>query len=619
MKKLAWLAILISLIFPGNAFAQGEYQAVIYPPLLSDFPGASTYLDVHAADGSFVHGLDAGQVFILEDGKSLPVDELQELRQGVQISVVINASPAFILRNTRGQTRFDYIRQYIDTWALSQRDVSTDDLNLFTNSPINQMHLADSLSFQSAFATYQPDMHQSVPSLEPLNNAIQTAMEYRQDQPVEKAILYFAPLPGEEMTDTVRLDLTSRAKQAGVRIFVWMIASQYQFDSPEAAHLRALANDTGGQFFAFSGYEPFSEAQQFIDPLRFIYQVSYTSQVRSSGTHKLAARIDLAENTATALPVSFDINLQPANPIFVGLPAAIHRSAPDDSKNPLQELEPKSLTVEFLLEFPDGYARDISSARLLVDGVVVAENKLPPLNRFVWDLTPYTTSGAHELQINIQDSLGFSATSSVLVTQVNVSLPELNGWTRFLTRGGVYALLVVFFALGMLAMMGYSNLRQYGTLLPSRSIRARAQSVAAIPSPAVDMMDPVRQTAQTEFFTAVLKLLDKDMQPAGDPPIQLEELPVSWGNDQDKATIYVEDDTLNGYHCDITRTEAGDYLLRDHQTLAGTWVNYTPVGEAGQILVHGDIIQVGELTYRYEENPPRKQATVEVKPYNGAQ
>lgn len=619
MKKLAWLAILFSLIFPWNAFAQGEYQAVVFSPRLQEFPRVTTYLDVHASDGAFVHGLDPDLVFMLEDGKSIPVDELQELRMGVQISVVINASPAFALRNNRGQARYDYVKQYIETWALSQRNISTDDLNLFTNSPINQLHLSDSLAFQSAFATYQPDLRQAVPSLEPLTAAIQAAMDYQPDQPIEKAILYFAPLPGEEMTDTVRLDLISRAKQARARIFVWMIASQFQFDSPEAAHLRSLANDTGGVFFAFSGNEPFSEAQKLIDPLRFIYQIGYTSLVRDSGTHKLATRINLSESMITALPISFNINLQPPNPIFVGLPPSIHRSAPENSKNLLQDLAPASHTVEFLLEFPDGYTREISKARLVVDGSVMAENSIPPLNRFVWDLTPYTSTAPHELQVVVEDSLGFTASSSVLITQVNVTLPDQNPWMKFLTSGGIYALLVVFFLLGLLAARGVDNWRQYGALIRPKNYHPPQQVVVATPTGQMDMNYTEGSGLPSKFFTASLKLLNSEMQPVGDPPIYLEDEPVSWGKDQDRVSIWLDDDTLNDYHCDITRAEDGGYLLKDHKTIAGTWVNYAPVPETGHPLIHGDVIQVGDLTYRYEENPPRKQASVEVKPYNSSQ
>lgn len=619
MRKLAWLAILFSLIFPWNAFAEGEYQAVVFPPQLQDFPRMTTYLDVHTGDGAFVHGLDQDIVFMLEDGKSIPVDELQELSMGVQVSIVINASPAFQLRNTRGQTRYDYIKQYIDTWALSQRNISTDDLNLFTNSPLNQQHLTDSLAFQAAYATYQPDLRQTVPSLEPLNAAIQTAMDYHPDQPAEKAILYFTPLPGEEMTDAIRLDLTTRAKQAGARIFVWMVASQFQFDSPEAAQLRSLANDTGGQFFAFSGNEPYSEAQKLIDPLRFIYQISYTSMIRNSGTHKLATRIDLPENTVTALPVSFNINLQAPNPIFVGLPVSIQRSAPEDSKNPLQDLDPDTQTVEFLLEFPDGYARDISRSRFLVDGTVMAESTIPPLNRFVWDLTPYTVSAPHELQVIVEDTLGFTASSSILVTQVNVTLPDQNAWLKFLTSGGIYALLVVFFILGLLAAKGLDNWRQYGALIRPKNLKPVQHNPPDLTVNQIEMNYPATSSASSSFFTAELKLLNQEMQPVGDPPIQLEDTPISWGRDQDRVSICMDDDTLNDYHCDITRTEDGDYLLKDHNTIAGTWINYSPVPENGHRLKHGDVIQVGDLTYRYEENPPRSQTPVEVKPYNSSQ
>ncbi len=622
MRKLAFIAILISLVLPWNAFAQGEYQAVIFNPDLSTFPMVSVNVDAHAPDGAFLHGLDSSQVRIIEDGQSIPVTDLSELRLAVQISMVINTSPAFALRNGMGVPRYEYVKEYIETWARSQRANTIDDLNLLTNGVINQTHLKDSLAFQSAFATFQPDLKQSVPSLDPLSTAIQIALESQQDPPIEKAIFYFTPLPGEEMSETVRLDLITRAKQAGARMFIWMVASQHQFDDPEAAGLRSLAEETGGQFFAFSGVEPFSEAQTLIEPLRFIYHLQYRSGIREAGNHQIAVRVDLPDSIVSSAPIPFPISLSPPNPIFVGVPSTILRSAPEKSKDPIHELAPVHQILEILIEYPDGYPRNIKASKLLVDGAVASENSQEPFNRFTWDLTSYITSEKHSLQAEITDELGFTQTSAVLPVDIRVDLPNQTAWVEFLAGGGVYLLLAVVFVLGVLAAIGITNLRETGTVFPRTKGKPKTGKISGSfrTDDGENPDDPLIATERPEpAFQASLQLLGKNMKPVGDPPILLDMTQIHFGSDRQKATIWIEDDTLEGLHCTITKREDGSFAITDHHSVLGTWVNFTAIPTEPVLLQHGDVIQVGDKAYRYQENPPRRSGTVEVKPYQAGE
>ena len=68
----------------------------------------------------------------------------------------------------------------------------------------------------TALATYQPDLKKSVPGLDPLSTAVQTALDTQFDVPVHRAILYITPPPGDEMTEAVREDIISRANDSGV-------------------------------------------------------------------------------------------------------------------------------------------------------------------------------------------------------------------------------------------------------------------------------------------------------------------------------------------------------------------------------------------------------------------
>ena len=55
----------------------------------------------------------------------------------------------------------------------------------------------------------------------------------------------------------------------------------------------------------------------------------------------------------------------------------------------------------------------------------------------------------------------------------------------------------------------------------------------------------------------------------------------------------------------ITQTEGGDFFVVDAGTIAGTWVNFEPVGREAHLLRHGDVLHFGQLVFRFElVNPP---------------
>jgi hypothetical protein len=58
-------------------------------------------------------------------------------------------------------------------------------------------------------------------------------------------------------------------------------------------------------------------------------------------------------------------------------------------------------------------------------------------------------------------------------------------------------------------------------------------------------------------------------------------------------------------HARLKRTDGGDFLLFDNNTVAGTWVNYDPISKDGCVLRHGDVVNFGQLMYRFSlKNPP---------------
>ena len=249
-------------------------------------------------------------------------------------------------------------------------------------------------------------------------------------------------------------------------IYIWMLSAKADFAGEAAGHLRIIAEKTGGQFFAFSGSETFPEAQVLLEPLRYLYQVEYTSKIQKGGTHSLSAKIELQDSTITSNPIPFQINLEPVAPVFISFPAKIQRTAPQNSENPSESLSPTGIQVEFLLQYPDNLRRNLSVASLLVDGNEVVRNTEAPFTQFYWDLRPYTTSGQHTLQVRVIDTLGIASESTTLPVEIEVIIPEKTGIQKFMAGNGMYFVLFGVFVLGAACAMiivrpaGWKNSRR---------------------------------------------------------------------------------------------------------------------------------------------------------------
>ena len=569
---------------------------------------------VYQPDGGFVHGLDQDLVFILEDGSSLKVDTIQEVRIGMQISVVINAGPGFANRNSKGISRFDSIKDYLNAWAQDQKEIAIDDLGLFTNSGIQQTHLTNSQSWLTAFATYQPDFKKAVPRLEELGAAIQNAQDSSASKPIHKAIFYITAMPGKEMTNEVMDDLIDRSIQADTQVFIWMLSSKGDFDLPESGFLRTIAEKTGGQFFAFSGTETFPEAKTILEPHRFLYQLSYKSNVQKGGQHNLAVRINLQDATISSTPATFEIDLLPVNPIFVGIPAAIQRTISNKQGETEGQLVPTNLLVEFLVEYPDHLERELAEANLWVDGEEVATNSAAPFTRFIWDITPFQTSARHTIQVTVTDTLGISAKSNSLPVQIDVIIPEPTSWEKIIQGQGIYFIFAGIFLLGLAS--AYLVLRVRAEKAVEVPARAKVSQGSARKERALAVAEKSQLHPEKVARQASCRLLTRELEETDDPPILLGETPVSWGKGRDSVIIWIDDEALAEVHCTIAQNDTGAFMVTDNRTELGTWVNYQPVPPEGKVLQSGDLIQVGDFMYRFEEAPRSDARKVTIIPYN---
>jgi hypothetical protein len=88
------------------------------------------------------------------------------------------------------------------------------------------------------------------------------------------------------------------------------------------------------------------------------------------------------------------------------------------------------------------------------------------------------------------------------------------------------------------------------------------------------------------------------------PPIPIGADGLIFGSDAEAATLLLDDPSVEAVHARLTRQEDGSFRLADEGSIAGTWVNYTPISREGARLEHGDLIHVGRIGFRFTLRRP---------------
>ncbi len=627
---LGWLlaaALLLTAALPATA--QTESRAVISGVDASQFPAISFYLDATDAGGKPLTALTASQVQILEDDTPLEPDTLARVEPGLQVIISLNAGPT--LTYLAGDvTRFEAIRAALLNWVTSRpAAISADDFSLATNTGLQTIRSTDPADWAAAVTNYQPDLLNTTPSLVSLTQALDLAVDPNPNPQMKRAILYITPvLP--TVAVTALPGLAQRAQQQGVPIYVWLVASaNTPTNSPDLVNnLTELATRSGGQFVLFSEGTP-PNPEDYFQPLRTIYQVSYNSQINASGSHTLAVEIDAPGAAVESTAVTFDVTVLPPNPLLLNPPAQVDRAweQPEDAD---PYLTPNTTTIAYLIEYPDGHTRPLRAARLYVDGELAVEQTAEPFESFAWDISGYTETGSHTIQLEVEDALGLSQRSGEVAVAVNI--PELK--RDFLSEIEIapttILLIAAALAAGLTLLLALLFTRRKRSARPSRRERldpltqplpagkdrpSRARRSAAAPSPT----RPPQPAAPPPAWTARLLPRTEAGQTAPADVILLDQNEISFGSDPQQAMVVIESPSVSPLHARLTHPEPGVYVLADAGSIAGTWVNFAPISTNGARLEHGDLVHFGKAAYRFELAAPPEPARPVSTPYTEEQ
>lgn len=601
----------------------GSGTATLFPPNTDAFPLITVLVDVHDSQGAFVHHLTPAEISPRENDKTLPVTELREIQSGVRMVVAINAGQILAIRDRQGNTRYNTIQQALQNWAITLKSDGPDDYSLVTSQGTLAAHTHSPSEWLQALSGFTQDMRTAQPSLSSLSQAIDLASDSAPQAGMERAVLYVTPLLDQTTLAGIS-DLNARARQSNVHVFIWLVASPVSPEPPEISLLRQLSNETQGQLFIFSGVESLPDPNIYLEPFRTIYQLSYSSAIRTNGSSSLLVSINQNDFQATSNLQVFPVNLLPPNPIFVSPPVQIARTAPVLSTNLLQDLAPSQQSLDILVEFPDGFKRPLAFTRLYVDGKPVAENTAEPFTHFNWDLSSITVSGQHTLMVEAKDSLGLARTSAGAPVEIIVSLPKKDMLSSLtLNKSSISAAVAIAASGGVLAIVLVAGLR----------IRARAKSRPRTErDPLTQMVKALESSYKPPFPAWYVRLsrsrhpgipqvparlirLDMENRPLPSAPVPVDRRMVTIGHNPTQADLVLDSDSVSEIHARLEHQEDGSFVLCDENSVAGTWVNYAPVQSEGTCLKHGDVIHFGQVPFRFQLENPLHTPKPQIKPY----
>jgi hypothetical protein len=609
MRKVSIILLCAWVLFAGLTPARADgATAHLYALDASAFPSMTTLLDVYDAGGNFVSGLTSAAITLLEDNQPHPLAKVEELQPGVQFALALDPGPAFALRDANSVSRLDKVLRALQDWAHALPADSRDDLSLIPTGGTPSPHRTTGAALLNALLAYQVDARRLSPTLNTLSQALDVASEPTPQPGMKRAVLYVTSLPGAVNISAVQ-NLSARAASLGIRVSVWIVVSTDFFKADSATALKDLALSTGGQYTLFSGTETLPSPETYLAPLRHTYRLNYQSGLTAGGSHTLAAQVSLNGKPLDSEQLTFEMDVQPPNPVPVSPPDQIVRQIPDPQVTDLAALLPDQQTISMLVEFPDGHPRPLVNTKLYVDDQVAAENIRAPFDQFTWDLGGYTSSGIHALRVEATDSLGLTKSSLSVPVTVTVIKPKL-GLAAFLGRHNAWVVVgAVLLAGGVLGLtLTWGRLRRLSGAAGRRSRTDPLTQPVVGETARRGLHLPWASQGQVKASPAYLVRLKDDGQPITAPPIPLPSTETTFGRDPIHASYLLDDPSVSPLHARLKLEADGVFVLADENSAAGTWVNYEQLTEPRR-LQHGDVIHFGRLSYRFMlRTPPDRPA-----------
>jgi hypothetical protein len=479
--RLPWLVYAGLFCFTTLVYAQTGIVPRVTLPDLGEFPFVSLFIDLEDTNGKFLHGLQGVDFQVIEDSIPIPVSNAVEMRVGLQIVIAINPGRPFMVRNNKGDSRYDLAVEHLISWGRSRQGSTLDDYSLIVSDGTEHTHISGLEVLLTRLSEIQKDSLATASGLDSLARAVEIAADQTPRSGMKRAVLFITSPMERSQTEQVE-NIYSRAAQQNIRLFIWVVGPVDDLDSKAANQdLLTLAEKTGGRFFHYIDKEAFPPIQDLLTPLRSVYQLKYLSRIKTGGQHTVRVITRYKEMQLESPEQVFDLVLLSPKPVFITPVIQINRHIPEDGsneENPKPDhvnLLPSQLIYKILVDFPDGQVRNLARSRLYVDGELVVENLTHPFDQFTWDLSGYVQSGEHVLQAEVLDSYGLSGRSIETLVEIIVDQPARPAtfqWNNLsialVSLGGLLILMLV---LIVMIFSGKFRFAQHGGKNRQKSIK----------------------------------------------------------------------------------------------------------------------------------------------------
>lgn len=635
--KYKWLIGLVLLVITLSYPVSAQSEAVVRLDNLnlSSFPTISANMDVRGQNGYFVSGLPDNAATIFEDEQPITAT-ITEARPGAQVVVAYSGGDSFGVINLNLQTRYDVLRSWLLSWADSQLEAGMDDFSLLVPEGVVVSHASDPQAFIDGLENYSPDFGIAVNPVEMLSAAIDTALDATPNEGMGRVVIFLTGGITDEQ-QTALLSQVDRAAQAGVRLQIGLINSTNFFSGNQAIQLQSAAAQTSGQYFAYSSEEALPDLNLLVESSRRVYQLEYHSQLTASGTHTVQVMINSDIGEILSDPQTFESTILAPTPVFVSPPAQITRLIPDGMRDEPGNLVPTILTQGVLIEFPDGYQREITHLALYINNTLAAESSEPPFTQITYDLTPYQIDETLNMRLEATDELGLTGTSIEIPVDVTIQgaqsglIPGLSPNAPLIIIGVITLSGSILFL--VLVIAGRIRPRKMGERRQQLQdgkdpLTQPVKGNGKIKKPKLKREDRIAQQARVrelinQRFTisrlqwpsrpqtfsepyGYLVQVSEDGESLKNSIFQINMNELTFGADPKQTSLTVNDPSVEPQHARMWRTDEGQFYLEDSGSVAGTWVNYAPVSANGTMLHHGDLIHIGKKAFRFTLSKPAK-------------
>jgi len=638
-KKLFYHAQIITLILilvsallcTHPAYAQEEINngsATISQLNTESFPQISFFLETEDADGNAIINLEEDDIAIIENGSDpITPASVDRNEPGYQVILVYNLAPALATLTGDGVSRYQVITDHIISWLNSRPTNTPDDFSLVTDTGLQQIRRENPRVFAEELSTYEPELSNSQPNLTSLLQALDLATDPNPNPLMKRVILYITPQLNLSSISAIP-GFIDRAIQQDVKIIVWMVgpATARSSNASVVEPVVELAEQSGGQFYLFSGVEELPDIESYFGSNRYVYQVTYTSQINTSGFHQLEAVVNHQDQSILSNQESVRLVIQPPNPILINPPLLIERTWNVNPNNArIRELTPDEVEIKYIYQYPDGYTRDLSSARLFMDEELVQEVNEAPFERFVLDLSEVEADQELLFYIEVQDALGLSAQTEPTIINISVEPIPLTFWeglmrlelsterwiilASILIAGAILIVAIVFVGKKQIFWREQAKLRK-------RMIDPVTQPVKINQDGGGKKKAAAGKQSIGKQVEAMLVPLNDQLEPNRQKTVVLDKKEWLIGSDENQARLVIKNAALDSTHARLARHHSGGYWLSDRNSIAGTWVNFKPISNNGIKLKHGDLIHFAKACYRFELSHPTEDSEIQIITYN---